>query len=126
MGAVGERVQRRGRASTGDRITAVGPAAQVQAPAGTRALDLTRRTILPAFIDLHAHHLLDATQWQGDLHHGRNPHLLASIAYGVTTWRDPSIRRQTLFALAGMVEAGTTAGPRIHGTGDIFISFDLL
>ncbi len=106
------------------RIAAVGPAGRVQAPAGARTMDLSGTTIVPGFIDLHAHYILDASQWQGDLHLEQDSHLLANLAYGITTWRDPSIGSHTLFALAEMVEAGTTLGPRIHGTGDIFIKYD--
>ena len=39
----------------GDRITAVGPAAQIAIPAGARVLDLGRQTVLPGLIDLHTH-----------------------------------------------------------------------
>ncbi|MBI3403258.1 MAG: amidohydrolase family protein [Acidobacteria bacterium] len=39
----------------GDRITAVGPEAQVKIPAGARILDLTRATVLPGLIDAHTH-----------------------------------------------------------------------
>jgi imidazolonepropionase-like amidohydrolase len=39
----------------GDRITAVGPDAQVKVPAGARVIDLTRATVLPGLIDAHTH-----------------------------------------------------------------------
>jgi imidazolonepropionase-like amidohydrolase len=46
----------------GDRITAVGPVAQVQAQAvGARVIDLSQMTVLPGLIDTHTHLLL-----QGD------------------------------------------------------------
>jgi imidazolonepropionase-like amidohydrolase len=40
---------------TDDRIVAVGPAATVAVPAGTRVLDLGDVTLLPGFIDAHTH-----------------------------------------------------------------------
>ncbi len=109
---------------TDGRIAGVGRAGSIKAPTGATTMDLTGKTVVPGFIDLHAHYVLDGPQMQGDLHQQQDAHLLANLAYGVTTWRDPSIGSRTLFALAEMVEAGTTVGPRLHGTGDIFITYD--
>ena len=39
----------------GERITNVGPAAQVQVPAGAQVYDLSRETVLPGLIDAHSH-----------------------------------------------------------------------
>jgi imidazolonepropionase-like amidohydrolase len=39
----------------GERITAVGAAASVKIPAGTRVIDLSRATVLPGLIDAHTH-----------------------------------------------------------------------
>src|SRR4029077_1544318 len=60
------------------RIAAVGRAGQGQSPSGVTTIDLTGKTIIPGFIDLHAHYILDASQWQGDLHFEQDPYLLAN------------------------------------------------
>jgi imidazolonepropionase-like amidohydrolase len=39
----------------GTRITSIGPAGAVQAPAGATRVDLTGKTVMPALVDLHSH-----------------------------------------------------------------------
>lgn len=50
----------------GDKIAAVGPAGQVQAPPGTQTIDLPGTTLLPGLIDAHSHiflHPYNETLW---------------------------------------------------------------
>src|SRR5690242_9776906 len=50
----------------GDKITAVGPAAQIQAPVDARVIDMPGSTLLPGLIDAHSHiflHPYNETLW---------------------------------------------------------------
>src|SRR6185295_3678888 len=65
------------------RIVAVGPADKVAIPAGATVRDAAGKTIVPGFVDLHAHptgpsELLEPLYWR----------VLALFSYGVTTLRE--------------------------------------
>jgi len=50
----------------GDRITAVGPAQEIKAPADTRVIDMPGATLMPGMIDAHSHiflHPYNETLW---------------------------------------------------------------
>ena len=73
-------------AITDNRIVAVGPAGKVTIPAGAKRVDMTGKTIIPGFVDVHAH------MWPPrDLHQSQVWQYLANLAYGVTTTRDPLV-----------------------------------
>ncbi|MEP6995212.1 MAG: amidohydrolase family protein, partial [Acidobacteriota bacterium] len=100
---------------SGNRIAAVGAAGSVQAPAGTRSFDATGETVIPGFIDTHAHlhysgfELFPETKWE----------YVANLAYGVTTVYDPSAPSLDVFAQGEQVEAGLMTGPRVYSSGDV-------
>jgi Tol biopolymer transport system component/imidazolonepropionase-like amidohydrolase len=100
---------------TGNRIAAVGPAGSVTAPAGARVYDGKGKTVIPGFIDTHAHlhysgfELFPEAKWE----------YLANLAYGVTTVYDPSAPSLDVFAQAEDVEAGLMVGPRVYSSGDV-------
>ena len=96
-----------------DRIEAVGR--DVVVPATAHVVDAAGTTIVPGFIDVHAHmhfsavDVLPAQHWQ----------YFANLAYGVTTTHDPSAFTENAFAFAELVETGAMWGPRIFSTGQI-------
>src|SRR3989454_711166 len=97
---------------TDNHIVAVGAIGKVKRPAGARIVDVTGKTIIPGFVDVHAHmwppHGVHQTQvWQ----------YLANLAYGVTTTRDPQTSTNDVFAYADLVETGDIIGPRVLATG---------
>jgi len=106
------------------RIAAVGRAGSLTVPPGTTRRDMSGKTIVPGFIDLHAHYAPSGSVMPADMYSAQDPELLANLAYGITTWRDPSARGQSIFALAELVESGRMLGPRIFSSGDIFWMID--
>src|SRR4030095_16392163 len=94
-----------------NRIVAVGPAGSVQVPAGAREFDATGKTIVPGFVDTHAHLRLN----QGV--HQQPWSYLANLAYGVKTKRDPQTGTTDVLTYEDAVTAGSAVGPRIYSTG---------
>ena len=112
---------------TGDRIAAVGPRASVQIPAGARVLDLPGRTLVPGFIDMHAHVALGPAY--GPISAGDPPLRTESdslanvlmlrrlLEWGVTTVRNPAGPTLEAVAVRDAVRAGKLPGPRIFTAG---------
>ena len=78
------------------------------------------KTLIPGFIDMHAHHNRDHT---GVLPR-RNWEAAVYLAYGVTTTLDNSMWSQNVFTAAELTEAGEMVGPRAFSTADPLYSGD--
>lgn len=95
---------------TDNRITCVG--ADCTAPPGAKVIDLAGKTIVPGFVDIHAH------PWPvWGVHQPQVWKYLANLAWGVTTTRDPQTSTTDVLTYADLVEAGDMLGPRIYHTG---------
>ena len=97
---------------TSNRIVAVGPKGSITKPAGAKVIDVTGKTIIPGFVDVHAHpsplpDLLQLQSWS----------YLANLAYGVTTTRDPQSSTTDVFSYMDLMDTGQMLGPRIFSTG---------
>ena len=111
---------------TGDKIAAVGPAADIRAPAGATTVDLPGTTLLPGLIEGHSHLLLhpyNETSWDDQVlkeplalrvaratNHARN-----TLLAGFTTVRDLGTEGAG-YADVGLkraIEQGIIPGPRM-------------
>jgi len=96
-----------------NRILAVGKSGSVAVPAGAKVIDVSGKTIVPGFIDLHPHWneirrvVMDVQNWS----------FLANLAYGVTAGRDPQTATNDMFAYQDLVDVGEILGPRAYSTG---------
>tara|TARA_R100000900_G_scaffold146524_2_gene137162 strand:+ start:25835 stop:29074 length:3240 start_codon:yes stop_codon:yes gene_type:complete len=98
----------------GNRIQAVGDA-DLAIPAGYTRVDLAGSTVVPGFVDAHAH----GPYGHEDIIPQKNWNLLAHLALGVTTLHDPSSRAAEVFAAAEYARAGRILSPRIFSTAEI-------
>ncbi|MDX1647925.1 MAG: hypothetical protein R3304_12335, partial [Longimicrobiales bacterium] len=95
-----------------NRIEAVGPSGRVVIPPGAERMDVSGRTIVPGFVDTHAH-----LRASFDVHRAQPWSYAANLAYGVTTARDPQTGSSDVLTYEDFMRAGTMLGPRIYSTG---------
>ena len=94
-----------------NRIKSVGAKGGV--PAGAKVFDVAGKTIVPGFIDTHAHWfeikrgILDTQNWA----------FLANLAYGVTAGLDVQTSTNDMFAYQDLVDSGDIIGLRAFSTG---------
>ena len=96
----------------GNRIVAVGPRGSVDVVDAARILDVRGTTIVPGFVDTHAH-----MRPSFGVHKTQPWTYLANLAYGVTTTRDPQTATTDVLTYGDLVETGDIVGPRIYSTG---------
>lgn len=104
----------------GDTIVAVGPAAQVSVPAGARTIDARGKTIVPGYVDVHAH----AANFGSGVIPQQNWAYYTNLAFGITTAHDPSASSEYVFSQSELLKAGKMVGPRMFSTGTILYGAD--
>lgn len=104
----------------GNNIQAIGAHDAVSVPAGARIIDATGKTIVPGYVDAHAH----VANFGGGVIPQQNWAYYANLAFGVTTAHDPSATSEFVFSQAELVHAGAMVGPRMFSTGTILYGAD--
>jgi hypothetical protein len=101
----------------GSRIVCIGTCAT---DAVDSVIDASGTTIIPGFVDMHAHNHRE--------HRGYRPlrdyEVAMYLAYGVTASLDNSMWSQNVFPTAELIDAGEMIGPRTYSTGDPLYSGD--
>jgi Tol biopolymer transport system component len=104
---------------TNNRIVAVGAEGSVTVPNGARTIDVSGKTIMPGLIDIHAH------MWPQWGVHSPQPYMYTvTLAYGVTTTRDPQTSTPDVISYGDAVDVGQMIGPRIYTTGPGIFNWD--
>jgi imidazolonepropionase-like amidohydrolase/Tol biopolymer transport system component len=104
----------------GNKIFAIGKASDMTSPPNTKVIDCKGKTIMPGFIDAHAH----ANHFRYGITAQKHWPYYANLAYGVTTMHDPSANSEMVFAQSELVKAGLMVGPRVYSTGTILYGAD--
>jgi Tol biopolymer transport system component len=104
------------------RIVAVGPVDSIKLPRGATLRDVSGKTILPGFIDIHDH----VSDIRRDVLSFHPWGLAARLADGVTTSFDPSTLSIDMFAYQDMIDAGLATGARVPSTGTALFSYNRL
>lgn len=95
---------------SGSRISCVGTCDTASVD---RVVDAAGKTIIPGFVDMHAHHFRD---YRGIVP-ARGYETAIYTAYGVTTALDNAVATQNVFSAAELIDAGKVIGPRTYSAG---------
>lgn len=99
----------------GNRIVAIGPRGSVAPPTGAHVVNVSGKTLVPGFIDAHAH----GGHGRSQVIPQQNWMQYSNVAFGVTTIHDPSNDTAEIFAASELQRAGKIVAPRIFSTGTI-------
>ncbi|MEZ5040212.1 MAG: amidohydrolase family protein [Saprospiraceae bacterium] len=102
-----------------NRIKGIGR--RLKVPTGATILDMAGKTIVPGFVDTHAHF-----RHPVDLHRGQFWPYLTNLAFGVMTTRDPQTATTDVLTYGDLVDAGKLIGPRIYSTGPGIFSSEVI
>lgn len=94
----------------GSRITCVGTC---DTSGVDRVIDASGKTLIPGFVDMHAHHFRD---YRGIIP-ARGYETAIYTAYGVTTALDNAVAAHNVFSAAELIDAGKVIGPRTYSAG---------
>jgi Tol biopolymer transport system component/cytosine/adenosine deaminase-related metal-dependent hydrolase len=95
-----------------NRIVGVGPSGSAGAPSDAHIVDVPGKTIVPGFVDTHAHLRAAAS-----IHRDQVWSYMANLAYGVTMTRDPQTATTDVLTYEDLAEAGRVLAPRMYSTG---------
>ncbi|MFN1836224.1 amidohydrolase family protein [Balneola sp. MJW-20] len=95
-----------------NRIVAIGARGDVSIPEGAQVMNMNGKTIIPGFVDTHAHF-----RHPVNLHRGEFWSYLTNLAFGVITTRDPQTATTDVLTYGDLVNAGKLLGPRVYSTG---------
>lgn len=101
-----------------NRIAAIGESSAVDIPDGATVLDVTGKTVLPGFVDMHGH-LSHCYYTSSGLMPQKQPSRYSALAYGVTTNYDPYTSELPAYSQSEMTLSGHMVGPRAIESGHV-------
>lgn len=100
----------------GNRIAAVGAAADVAVPASAKLINIAGKTVMPGLVDMHGH-IDNCYYTSSGLMPQKQSARYADLAYGVTTNYDPYSSELPTYSMSEMTRTGDMVGPRAIDSG---------
>jgi Tol biopolymer transport system component len=95
------------------RINAIYKGDKIKTPIGAEIVEVAGKTIIPGFVDIHAHYRISGR----DVFPQQSWKFLINLAYGVTTGRDPASERDS-YGCSELLQEGSLIGPRLYCSGE--------